>query len=276
MATDPARAREDLKLLMQNVARTVDLSEDTRQLLQNRIIIGIQQAQRRQTEFEAQQLEAQELASVAHERARVIREITEDQAKLKGLSEWFNALMDEGRYHDAVDYPGTEMTEVSPLTAEPWAAVDSGTFYAHRERARELYEQRTRAFVDVLFDVEKSLIPFSGEPPITYPDPDTWRKLTDRRKKYASVDLSSPNSAEQKIYQALEESTQVEFFDTELGAAMEFLAQQHEINIVLDTARLDEIGITSNTIVNQNLKGISLKSALNLILGQFFHNIRGE
>ena len=54
-------------------------------------------------------------------------------------------------------------------------------------------------------------------------------------------------------------------FDTELGNALDFLAQQHDINIVLDTKHLEELGIGSNT----SLKGISLQSAVNLVLSEF-------
>ena len=58
-------------------------------------------------------------------------------------------------------------------------------------------------------------------------------------------------------------------FDTELGNALDFLAQQHDINIVLDTAHLEALGIGSNTSVNASLKGISLQSAVNLVLSEF-------
>ena len=79
---------------------------------------------------------------------------------------------------------------------------------------------------------------------------------------------ATPFGKEQAIWLALDEQTAIEFFDTELGDALHFLSDQHEINIVLDTAFVEEQGIGSNTPVNATLKGISLRSALNLILSE--------
>ena len=50
MATDPAGAAEDLKLLLEVVERTPDLQDEVKRLLRDRIVTAIRQSQRRQAE----------------------------------------------------------------------------------------------------------------------------------------------------------------------------------------------------------------------------------
>ena len=117
--------------------------------------------------------------------------------------------------------------------------------------------ERQRAVVDTLFEVEKALVPFVGEPPIVYPDAEIWQELTKRRKeKYESMDLSMPGAAEQKISKALSEPTELQFIETPLQDVVNFIKDQHDIEVQLDTRSLDAVGLTSDTPVTVNLKGL--------------------
>ena len=69
-----------------------------------------------------------------------------------------------------------------------------------------------------------------------------------------------------KIEQELSESTTLEFIETPLADVMHFLMDLHGIEIQLEERALDDVGIGSDTPVTRNLKGISLRSALNLML----------
>ena len=40
-----------------------------------------------------------------------------------------------------------------------------------------------------MMQVELSMVPFPEEPPIVYPDPEFWEKITREREKYKAVDL---------------------------------------------------------------------------------------
>ena len=44
----------------------------------------------------------------------------------------------------------------------------------------DLRVERQKGVVDALYQVERSHIPFSDEPPIVYPDAEVWQRLTDR------------------------------------------------------------------------------------------------
>ena len=88
----------------------------------------------------------------------------------------------------------------------------------------------------------------------------------------AVVSLDAANASEKceaKIRAALEQPTTMDFADIPLLDAINFLRDQHGIEIQLDTKALEEAGVGSDTPVTRSLKGISLRSALHLLLASF-------
>jgi hypothetical protein len=74
---------------------------------------------------------------------------------------------------------------------------------------------------------------------------------------------------EQRIYQALGDRTHLEFVETPLKEAMQYIADKHQIDVQYDIVALRDAAIDPTAIpVSLNVHGISLRSALNLILGQ--------
>ena len=68
------------------------------------------------------------------------------------------------------------------------------------------------------------------------------------------------------IEKALDSPTQMEFIDAPLCDVIEFLKDYHGIEIQLDRRATEDVGITADTPITTNLKGISLRAALNLLL----------
>ena len=92
-----------------------------------------------------------------------------------------------------------------------------------------------RRYVDTLYQVEKSFIPFPDDPPIVYPDAEIWQQLTARRKdKYSSMDLAKRGPAEKKIQDALKSPTEMSFVETPLSQVIDYLKDYHKIEIQLD------------------------------------------
>jgi hypothetical protein len=81
-----------------------------------------------------------------------------------------------------------------------------------------------------------------------------------------------------RIETALDESTTLEFVETPLADVVDYLKHLHDIEIQLDKRALDDVGIGTDTPVTHNLKGISLRSALRLILRELdlAHILRDE
>jgi len=86
------------------------------------------------------------------------------------------------------------------------------------------------------------------------------------RAKYDVFDLKQRGAAEMRIMAALEDDTRLEFIETPLEDVLSFLRECHDIPIEIDTRALDDVGIGSDSPITRNLKGISLRSALSLLL----------
>jgi hypothetical protein len=76
----------------------------------------------------------------------------------------------------------------------------------------------------------------------------------------------APGSAEEKILQALAEPTVVDFLDTPLTEVTAHLHARHGIEIALDNKALRDVGTDTNTPVTCTMKGVSLRTVLDLML----------
>jgi hypothetical protein len=85
------------------------------------------------------------------------------------------------------------------------------------------------------------------------------------------AEKSKAELIQEDIKRALDEPTQMEFVDTSLQDVIDYLKDLHKqkhpnFEILLDTKPLSDLGITPETTVTKNLKGISLRAALRIIL----------
>lgn len=81
-----------------------------------------------------------------------------------------------------------------------------------------------------------------------------------------AVDRQRSNEA--RIMAALEEPTDLDFTDQPLEEVIEFLKDRHGIEIQLDKRALEDAGQGSDTPITRNLKGRTLASTLDLVLGE--------
>jgi hypothetical protein len=75
----------------------------------------------------------------------------------------------------------------------------------------------------------------------------------------------APTRIERRINDVLNEDTRLEFISTPLFDVKEYLEDLHSIPIELDVGPLKEAGIGAETPITRELKGISLRSALDLM-----------
>jgi hypothetical protein len=76
----------------------------------------------------------------------------------------------------------------------------------------------------------------------------------------------APGKAEARILAELENETVMEFIDTPLRDVVDFVRDHHGIPIVIDNPSLEEVGIGTDVPMTTNLRGISLRRALKLLL----------
>lgn len=82
----------------------------------------------------------------------------------------------------------------------------------------------------------------------------------------AEEQVSRYRTAETRIFAALEESTTIDFIDQPLAGCLDFIKDYHSIEIQIDRRVLEELGVDTAEPITRRLGGISLCSALNLIL----------
>ena len=158
-----------------------------------------------------------------------------------------------------------------PMTAREiarTAPIVARTLHYDSQNVRYRREMQ-RNFMDALHLVDLAAIPFVDEPPIYYPNADRWREITKLREKYKSVDLANPGSAEKKLYDALDQPVDdLVFQETPLRDVINQLKDKYDIPILADKKAFEDAGLDlDTTVVTQSVSGISLRSALRLLLG---------
>ncbi len=267
MGTNPDVAIQNLKLMQERVRQAPDLKPEVRDQLVSVIGGALREASRRRVEVEQRRQLWEENQAAAQERLLITEDLLQNELKLKQLMDRFNSLMDEGRYSLAEEMAAAEAQELAPDDPVPVTATHSSRTLSYYTNAMALRVKRQKGMIDMLYQVELSHVPFPDEPPIVYPSAEVWQRLTARRaEEYESMSLARQGTAEKEITEALKSDTLVDFIEMPLGDVMDFLKDRHDIEIQLDTKALEDVGITSDEPITKELSGISLRSALRLIL----------
>ncbi len=271
MATSPEQAQNVLKLEWEKVRQAPELSPELRLQLVSQLETALRSASQQAVIVADRTLRQQEVRAESEAQQQLVRDLFAQEDKVTQLMERFNALMDEGRYLDARNAavlardnnPHRVGPQEAALTDAPIEAaqVDNIMFaYANRENHRT-------GFQSMMMSVQRSGVPLVDDPPVVYPDPEVWKLLTERREKYKNVDLARNNTAEVKIVKALDEMTELDNIqEMPLTDVIDYLKTKHDIEIQLDSKALEEAGVALDTPITRNLKNITLRSALRLML----------
>ena len=266
--SDPDRAEQDLKVLQEMVEKVPSLGAQVRDQLLVQIQTAIRETRRFGQLAKERIARARENEARAKEKERYVQDLDLRTQRLQQLMARFESLMSEGRYAIADDEVNPEVAKLAPNTALATVVSTTGQMHRYHSEMDQILALRHRRFLAGLHTVEESLVPFPDEPPIVYPSPERWEEITRKRAKYENLDLSGkPGSAEQRIFEALDRPAEFDFVDTPLKDVADFLAENYKINVVLAKSTLEDAAISLDTPVNSNLRGISLRSALRIMLG---------
>jgi hypothetical protein len=280
MANDPASAGQQLKLALQNVERAPELEPEVRTQLIGKLQVALREVQRQATIKDALDAAREEELAAAREQQLITERLARGIERQKQLIGRFDALVDERRYDEAIEVADIakelEPLSVAPSVADAWSQLKRNEYLASA-----VHEARWRGYVNTLYLVESAAIPFPDDPPIVYPDAPFWEELTVRRKKFATVDFKAAGGPEQRINDALAsplKSTGLDFTEESLESVVNFLQDEYDIPIQLDTQSLEDASLTVDEPVTVNLKNITLRSALRLMLKsmQLTYVIRDE
>ncbi len=287
MAIDPAGVQQDMKLLLERVLQVPELTSDQRISLRSQLTALIEQAARRRQEKEVADVEREQNMAMARERQRLLDNLARKDMQVKGLIDRFDALMEQGYLHfdsftnqyymDAKTKAGDEAARVlsDPYGRQDPIAVSAPLFAdlaGNTSNYLAIREAKQRNWLDQMHLVDVAAIPTPDDPPIVYPPADFWRQLTERRKKYKSVDLSNTSPVEQRILSSLDEKTELDFAETPLKDVMDYIKERHHIEVQFDQNALKNANPPidpSQTLISRSLKGVTLRSALKLILSEY-------
>ncbi|MCY2965164.1 MAG: hypothetical protein NT069_16275, partial [Planctomycetota bacterium] len=271
---EPEVGLSELKRMLNTINSSTDVDSNDREANRIRVQKKIEELMTVQQQVEAQRIYALErLAALESQRLTADQLVLRDE-RLTSLIEKVRALMNEGFTGNEMAFEQAELVarttiEVAPYNGVSWQSIFVTEAANQLDRIMRLRLLRSDKFLEALYLVEKAHVPFPDEPPLLYPPPEVWQQLTQRRKKWNSVDLTKYSPKEEKLREALSRPTDVNFADTSLKEAIEFLAKSAGIDIVIDQKAIEDANLTADMNeenVNLNLSGVTLRSILKLLL----------
>jgi len=267
MSQNPQAAIQSIKQQMENVRRVTDLEPDVRSQLLDQLQAALRTAQNRSEIVEQQRQEHLEGLASAKERELLNEGLQRKQQKIRQLMERFNSLMEEKRFTLAEDAAAAQAMELDNRNPVPIAATITAAQTGALYEGIVLRKLRHRRILDTLYSVEKAYVPFNDDEPILYPDAEVWRDLTERRvREYRAMDLASRGDAEKRIFEALDQPTTLDFVEEPLQGVVDFWKEEHGINIKIDTRALEDLNLGTDEPITETFDGISLRSAMRMIL----------
>lgn len=268
---NPEEAIRELKRLFNLVTSSTDIDANVRENLRARVQQRIEQVNSRRLQLEQNRIRAQE--EKAHQEAarHLVDQLVQRDQKLEQLIDRVRSLLTEGYLGNANAFEEAEAVsrvawELDPYSGTTAAAIFDSEAAGQLDKAQRLRYTRANMFLETLHQVELSHVPFPDEPPVLWPPAEVWQSLTERRKKWASVDLVRYNKIEERIRKSLDMPTDVDFIETSLKDAIEALKQQHNINIVIEDQKLQDEGVATDTAITLQLSGVTFRSVLKLML----------
>jgi len=264
VASEPTTVRSRLKWLDERVRLTPELPATVRAQLRARIETTLRQATRLALEADERQAARQANQAQAEEQQLLAARLASNQQRVQQLMDRFNSLMLEERYQLANELAG-EIRSLMPGSTLTASAESVGRL-AQVRNYQAVQLARADGLAKTLGQTELSAVPYADDVPLTYPQAEVWRELSARRLAQYRAELSNESPAEKRIRQALDETTSMDFVDTPLQDVVDYLKDLHGIEIQLDTRALADAGIAPDLPVSRRLSGISLRSALKLLL----------
>ena len=272
-SSEPSLAIARLKESLETVRSTTDIDPNGRRDLLRRLESALEQTESAREQLELSRSQAAERLSVVEAQKRLITSLELEDERLETLIDQVRGLMDEARHgmdnaYEEAEAVARVATDLRPGNGPATAAVFTAEAAGQLNKAYRLRSLRADRFLATLYQVELSHVPFPDEPPVRWPPADVWRALTERRSKWAAVDLAKDSPAAQKIAAELDKPIeQMDFQQNSLEELIEFLEDIHGIQIEIDARALEDEGLSPDDIeINAQLSGISLRSALRIIL----------
>lgn len=226
-------------------------------------------ARQRKLDFDDAVALSQKNIAVANELSEATNDVIRKEENLSRLINRFHSLMDEGNFQAAEEVT-LEATRLAPESPEAAAANESAHTMNNYQLMVELRRLREFNFIGAMYQAEKSSVGFPGDPPLVFPDAETWIQKKALRKKYQDVRLAG-NPIDETILNKLDEVIRA---DSPLGQAfdqvpfsdlMATIKKEYGFNVVLDQSAVDD-SLQPDKEITFDATGIRFKNWLRLLL----------
>ena len=266
MEADPKQALEVLQDAKASVEGAA-VDPESRAKLSKRLDVTVTEV-KRYIEQNKAQLEQTEFNKQSLDDVRRRRDTkVEVDERLARLVNEFNKLMDEQRYPEA-EIVAKRANELDPDNGVVKQIVWVAAFARRKFNNEGTRDEKERSAFDAWQSVTASSEAFDDREPIRFPDKPTWEDLTKTRRQWTAEANGRRSEKELQIERKLRTPVSCNFRDRPVTEVVDQLAKLADVNIHVDPEGLREEGVSSDTPVTIDLREeISLKSALNLILG---------
>lgn len=283
-----------LKDVRETIRASRDISDDVKLELETRVskaLAGVRNM-RAVNELKRRQIAEDEAVALAHE--SMLSEERIDDEKLANMIDQVRGLLDQARHGEQNGFEDAEAVsrtalELRPANGPATQALVMSEALGQLDKAYRMVQLRHDRFLETLYQVELSHVPFPDEPPIQYPPADVWRALTlTRVPKYESVDLRIEAPIETWLRKMLDKpippldfpgetslkeilDTIQAYYTTTYGAGGGASGTDYRMTIYPDAAELELENVNSLDDVmirDIEFQGMTLRSALKLIFEQ--------
>ncbi|MFN5534214.1 MAG: hypothetical protein ACK5EN_01970 [Planctomyces sp.] len=181
------------------------------------------------------------------------------------LVEDFNLKMKERRYAEA-ELIARKAKDLNPDLPQATIMVEKAKLRKQIAFNEDVKERKADSFLQSLNDVEEAMIAPGRD--YNMPDARSWGELTKRRERLGRVDSRERTESELKIEKSLGDKVSLHYKDTPLTEVVRQIALDHGINITMKTREIESEGLSVTQMVSIDVDGITLRSALNLLLDQ--------
>jgi hypothetical protein len=270
-AGDPDSAISLLKRELGVVSTAGDIEPQVRDELSRRITNTIQELRSIKEHQNINRVNQAERLAQVEARRKSLEQMSLEETRLTELIDQCRALLVQAVHGDDNAYEQAESVAREAINLRPGngpatQALMNSEAAGQLNKAYRLRSLRADRLLETLYQVELAHVPFPDEPPIQWPNAQVWRALTERRRKWAQVDLRSESQSEQKISQALDQTVDFTIEPQGLKEALEFIGTRFQIPIVLDQKALDDANVDVTQEVKANYPNIKLRNMLKLLL----------
>ncbi|HEV8002999.1 MAG TPA: hypothetical protein VGP63_24145 [Planctomycetaceae bacterium] len=272
-ASDPDSLIGLLKREQSIVITAADIDPQVREELSRRLMNTIRELRSIKERQEINRLNNAERLAQVEARRKSLEQMSLEETRMTELIDLCRALLVQAVHGDDNAYEQAESVAREAINLRPGngtatQAVVNSEAGGQLNKAYRLRNLRADRLLEALYLVELAHVPFPDEPPIQWPNAQVWRALTERRKKWAQVDLRSESKPEQRINEALDQQVDFQIEPQSLKDAIDFIAARYQIPIVIDQKSLDDANVDTTTEVKGNFPGIKLRNLFKLLLEQ--------